>query len=416
MSNKFGLSDGTTFIIDCDKEADKVTARKDKLTFLLSQNIEAMTRDKKWNVEAVRALSTCLVATTKGGKRLGKADLLDNLRVMQEAEREARKVEYAQMFERHNDPQDLQREVESFISMLADLSINTDNLADIALNRLKSRYKTDKGLIKTGIVEFKRLIRLHHAVGHIDTARVDEVLGKLSTLTSEANKNIAIEYAQTVAKQSADCVKVNPSFLYDHALTTLSDLSNDSKSFWKDVSIALSFATGRRMSEVHGIKTTFEVVGEYSVKFCGQVKTKGRGEVPAYVIPTLIPAELVVRGFEYLRVQGKLYDTALVNARVSKAMSNELPARLKVILSKAKINTYKDLRAVYCLVLLEHKPVNYTASAFYSQLLGHGEYDLTTSNSYQTFYTEETFNPVTHEPIDREPDYSEEWDKVGILE
>lgn len=392
MTNRFGLKDGTAFILDCDKEENPTQARKDKLSFLLTLNLETLARDKRWNVEAVRALATCLVQTTKSGVRLAKNQLLDNLRTIQSAEREARKLEYAQLFERYNEPQELEQEVNNFMRLVADPGYTTDSLADLVLKRLSARYKTNKGLIKTGITDFKTLVRSHESAND----RAEEVLKQLSQLTREANQEIKQQYTETVATRSADCIKVYPSYLLNHALTTLSNLPTEvtggSKSYWKDVSIALAFATGRRMAEIHGLKTVFEVTGEYTVRFSGQVKTKGRGEVPPYEIPTLVPAKLVVAGWKYLKQREKLYETRLVNARVSKAVSTELPAHLEKLFKQSKIKIYKDLRAVYCLVLLPKKPDNMTASAWYSRLLGHGEFDLVTSNTYQTYYTDESIS------------------------
>jgi hypothetical protein len=400
--NRYGLNDGTTFILDCDKEVDATAARKDKLSFLLTVNIEAMARDKRWNVDAVRALATCLVPTTKDGVRLGKAQLIDNLRAMQEAERAIRKSEYDAMFERHSKPINFQQDVEVFASMLADPAIEVETIANLILASLKTRFKTDTSLVKTGVVEFKRLAKLHDGVCRIDKERVEVALAKISELVRPINKEIKRRDIQSIAERAENCRKIRPSVMYDHAIKTL---SNPEGHTWKEVSIAMAYATGRRCSEIHGTKTWFKVTGEYSVEFFGQLKTRGRGEVTAYEIPTTIPAELVVKGWVFLQTTDKIYDDPrIVNSRLTKPLNDDLPQHLKNLMSDAGAKTYKDLRCFYAQVMMKAKPKTMMEDKYISKVMGHSDWDLNTSNTYRAFYTDETFNPDTHEPIERDPE------------
>ena len=86
---------------------------------------------------------------------------------------------------------------------------------------------------------------------------------------------------------------------------------------WRDVSCVLALVTGRRMGEVH-LSGVFTQVSEYEVAFSGQLKGKSRkvkvGERKLalrdyeFSIPTLVRAELVVKGIAWLEANGKRFE------------------------------------------------------------------------------------------------------------
>ena len=159
---------------------------------------------------------------------------------------------------------------------------------------------------------------------------------------------------------------------------------------WMDVSIALILATGRRMAEIHSTETVFTKVDDYTLSFEGQLKTKGRGDIGAFNIPCLVPADMVLAGVEYLGEQGKLYSATegltvaeVVNAKVSVSLSRAIKANM----TPFGINVYKDCRVVYaeiCWETLANKAVIDKAH-YFSNILGHSEKDVTTANSYIKF-------------------------------
>lgn len=395
MENRYGLSDGTVFILDCDKEKDPVKGRKDKLTFLISLNLEVMKRDKRWTVDAVRALATCLCETYGAKKkRLTKDELLTNLEKVQESERKVRATTYAEVLAQHtNDDYDL--DVNRFMSMLEDSSVTLETLATAGLQVVEKRHHTITSVIKRGIPLFKDAVRNHPKAREIPEDRLEGALTAISRLKTQANKAIAQDYSQTVADNAKNRIETYPSYLYEHTLKVLSDPKQEDIT-WKDLSIALSFATGRRMSEIHTTLTVFQEVENepYKVSFYGQRK-KSLSKVKEYVIPTVVPAKMVLAGMEQLKALGRIYETSKqVNTLLNKGLNSELPQRLKTLYAKANIEIYHDIRCLYGLVMETIKPYEYTINAWYSYLLGHNDADLSTSNSYQAYVTRETFDPV----------------------
>ena len=106
------------------------------------------------------------------------------------------------------------------------------------------------------------------------------------------------------------------------------------RGYWKNVSIALAISTGRRMNEIHFAATKFEVINNDWVWFTGQSKGRDYSKLffdkyPAFAIPTLVPAELVVKGFEYLKQDNKIVEDDRL--KVNKKWSSDLCQHFKKI-------------------------------------------------------------------------------------
>jgi integrase len=71
------------------------------------------------------------------------------------------------------------------------------------------------------------------------------------------------------------------------------------ESTWADLAVGLGVATGRRISELLGARTTFAQKTDYSVLFTGQLKQQR--EMLTFEIPTLCPAASVVEAWKRLR-------------------------------------------------------------------------------------------------------------------
>ncbi|MEG4081804.1 MULTISPECIES: protelomerase family protein [unclassified Microcoleus] len=364
-----------------------------------------MPRDKRWTTEAVRALATCLIGTYGAkNKRLTKDELVEGLKKVQEAERQVRATVYAEVLDHYSSDNDYDRDVNRFMSMLADETIELDTLATGALEVVEKHHHTNTSVIKRGIPIFKNAVRMHPKARLIDEERLEGALEALSFLKREDRRAIDAEYAVVVGENSRNRIETSPSYLYEHAKKVLSNLDNP-EFMWKDLSIALSFATGRRMSEIHTSLTTFtEVEGEeYKIAFYGQRK-KALSKVKEYVIPTTVPAKWVLKGMEKLKEMGRIYDNPKqVNKLLNKGLNSELPLRLSKLYKQAGIEIYHDIRCLYGLVMETVKPYEYTQNAWYSYLLGHNEEDLKTSNSYQAFVTREQFDPVDFHPTYTNP-------------
>jgi Telomere resolvase len=193
---------------------------------------------------------------------------------------------------------------------------------------------------------------------------------------------------------------------------------------WRSVSCALALTTGRRMSEIH-CSGTFALVSEYEVSFKGQLKGKDSGVtvdskgneiritktefasiklmnpkakfIPLidheFKIPTLVKAELVIAGIDWLEEQGKRIDRSsdpeVVNKRWGKPLSEQVKLvwaiapdeEWKKVDPKDKL-TYHKLRGAYFLGVMSSLNLSFSGmKQIASKVLG--DRDLTAVDSYE---------------------------------
>lgn len=144
------------------------------------------------------------------------------------------------------------------------------------------------------------------------------------------------EYRQQVTerRQPENRIEIDLTDSLKFAHNVLTEIKNGEDANWMDVSCAIALATGRRMSEVH-LSASFEKVDEYTVVFKGQLKGKSRRlkigekalpirEIP-FEIPTLLKADLICFGLQWLNDKGKRFaqneDPERVNRRFSKTLN-----------------------------------------------------------------------------------------------
>lgn len=190
------------------------------------------------------------------------------------------------------------------------------------------------------------------------------------------------KYTHAVKKMEVDVVNkekkelvykgVNITNLLNWAYETLQRVIDvkPGRKAWRGVSVALALATGRRQVEIHSCGR-FEYVDEYHVKFTGQAKTRLNAlaayeENPSYIIPTLVPAHLVIAGHNWLKeVSGKHYETKeQVNDNVARDVGKFVKEVVKATVSfydsegnllesEADEFKYHDLRELYALASYE---------------------------------------------------------------
>ena len=132
----------------------------------------------------------------------------------------------------------------------------------------------------------------------------DTFIGLISAGMSAIHKMYRQDYEKRVSEIHRSVQEnVDGKVLLEFAFNALISCED-----WRDVSIALIITTGRRMSEIHGVSTSFQIVDENTLLFEGQMKTKGRVNVYAYEIPTLVPVSLVLNGIAYLKSCGRIYE------------------------------------------------------------------------------------------------------------
>ena len=166
---------------------------------------------------------------------------------------------------------------------------------------------------------------------------------------------------------------------------------------WRDVSCAISLVTGRRMGEVH-LSGEFRQVGDYKVVFKGQLKGKSRklkvkgqdGSIKQvalrdfeFTIPTLVPAELVVQGIQWLEANGKRFDRDEDPERVNRTYSKVLSEKVKEWAIMDGM-TYHKFRGAYFRACVEDAKVDpYDWEDYARSILG--DDDSATIKAYKRF-------------------------------
>lgn len=171
---------------------------------------------------------------------------------------------------------------------------------------------------------------------------------------------------------------------------------------WRDVSCAIALVSGRRMAEVH-LSGEFRSTDDYQLRFKGQLKGKARKvKIPTddgnkkdvmlkdfeFTIPSLVKAELVVKGIEWLDEKGKRFPKEekpeRVNARWSKVFSERVNDEWFLFEGM----TYHKFRGAYFAACVKNaetegsvKSVDYERYAF--QILG--DNDSETVGRYKRF-------------------------------
>lgn len=204
-----------------------------------------------------------------------------------------------------------------------------------------------------------------------------------NALSSEV-KAVNSQYKSSVAQRLKEQIEVDGKGLLEWAKQQLTVLES-----WQNVSIALILTTGRRMSEIHATGE-FEIVDSQNLMFTGQLKTKGRGDIGSYTIPCLVDSELILEGLNYLKKCEKRvanWDKDTVSAVVNHGYSMPLSRAVKP-LNELGLKNYKSGRDIYAEIAWLTRPhPNQAKASYYAQILGHGEHDVTTAQSYEKIGT-----------------------------
>lgn len=167
--------------------------------------------------------------------------------------------------------------------------------------------------------------------------------------------------------------------------------------------IYLALVTGRRIYSEILCTGDIEIASPDTVIFRGQAKTKGSNTLASdgFEIPVLIPSDLTLKLWRSLDpVRQDLRDAldaenstvVEFNAKVEKQMSSGFGRFVRkwahrtlvveALGAKEPTITPHKLRAIYALTSCETRPANFAPNAWIARILGHGENDLGTANSY----------------------------------
>jgi len=196
-------------------------------------------------------------------------------------------------------------------------------------------------------------------------------------------------------RQEENRIEIDLGNSLQFAFDTLSAIKKNEDVNWMDVSCAVALATGRRMAEVH-LSASFEKIDEYIVTFKGHLKGKTRRvrvagkAVPVrdygFTIPTLLPADLVCFGLQWLTDKGKRFSTNEDPERVNRRWSKVLNEHVKDWdIFPESDRTYHKFRAAYLRACVENDSTvdKYDFADYAEQVLG--DKDETTINSYKRY-------------------------------
>lgn len=254
-----------------------------------------------------------------------------------------------------------------------------------ALRQITALKKALKEASKSDLKDSANYYPVNTVITHFGNA--------LSFLFSPYKERQNVRYRETVKarSQKENRVELDLSPFVTKAHQVLLEVTNDAKLEdieWRDVSCALSLATGRRMAEVH-LSGEFKKIDDYTVSFRGQLKGKHRKiegqslKSYEFKIPTLIKADLVLAGIEWLDKYDKRFarseDPERVNRRWSKVL-NEKAKDWAIVEGM----TYHKFRGAYlkaCLINESVDPFDYLDYA--RSILG--DNDEATIKAYQRF-------------------------------
>lgn len=172
---------------------------------------------------------------------------------------------------------------------------------------------------------------------------------------------------------------------------SLTEVANGAGLFdveWRDVSCSIALATGRRMAEVH-LSAQFRKIGDYELGFAGQLKGKTRkleGQKVRdfeFSIPTLLSADLVLAGMEFLEKHDKRFPATEEPERVNRRWSKVLNERAKdwAIIEGM---TYHKFRGAYLKACIANSGVDPFDYLDYAKSIL-GDADEGTIKAYQRF-------------------------------
>ena len=365
-SNRLFLPDGRSFIIDPAKESPEAWATKK--AFIISIGEHELKHNKMFTSDVVRALATGMIAVKTDGKRKIKSELVKGFEALIKEAREMGALRYEALMATMKDGGYSSDKLNAMLSALSG-----DALVDAIESTLKSHGYAASTIVKTYLPDIYKAMAAYGGEGAADTIRL--LKNRFSPITKAVN-------AEDDAAVATNSHNVRPVYL--EPITAYLDGIDIETAGWKQLSVFLILATGRRMAEIHGIATAFTFIDSEHVMFAGQLKTKERAEgAEPYAIRTFADASRVVTAWERLCSLRPPMSPSDVNKKLSVPLSSEMPKSIKAFYANANITQYKDMRDIYAARMLEYKPVTLTANAFVAGCMGHGADDLSTANTYQ---------------------------------
>jgi hypothetical protein len=202
---------------------------------------------------------------------------------------------------------------------------------------------------------------------------------KIFNLSIDETKSLNGQYAQKVAHEHRN---LRPLKHYEKMIVKASELLEAPSLY--DRILGLTFLTGRRSAEI-ACTALFQPLEKDSVLFEGQLKGKTR-VMDIYKIPVLGEPDALIHATKRVREQRPQWvdQPLLFHACGSKELSRRVKRHFSEFMDDPAV---KDLRAAYAEVCYHRfGSEKITKSRFFSDILGHGEDDNLTGQSYLDFY------------------------------
>ena len=262
--------------------------------------------------------------------------------------------------------------IEEFIAAIKDLSDETtiQTLCQSELEYLHSELTLTS--VKRAVTRYRNAIK--------DLSETHLGL-KYFKLTREEQSTVKAATKSQVYADHTNLRPIDP----DTLIIKARDLLNSTS--YLNIALGLMLLTGRRSTEV--LKTgVLSVLSDKSVMFAGQLKTKGsdNAQTSPYEIPVLTTSQTAVDSLAKLRelrvFSGLSNDQ--VHSKVNKSLNESVKRHFGALVPLVKL---KDLRSAYATICHDfYCPDHISQTAYFAQILGHSNEDLTTAQSYQDFY------------------------------
>ena len=258
-----------------------------------------------------------------------------------------------------------------------------------ALRQITALKKALKSAAKTDLKDSALVNPVNTIITHFGNA--------LSYQFASYKERQNTRYRDTVKerRQATNRIQIDLTNSLKYAHNVLTEIKNNQDANWLDVSCAIALATGRRMAEVH-LSASFDQLEDYTIAFRGQLKGKSRkvrqGDKAVNVrdvefkIPTLIRADLVCFGLQWLDKKGKRFpqdeEPERVNRRFSKTL-NEACKSWDIFPTEER--TYHKFRAAYlrAAIVNDGNVDPYDFIDFAKEVLG--DDDESTINAYKRY-------------------------------
>ena len=152
----------------------------------------------------------------------------------------------------------------------------------------------------------------------------------------------------------------------------------DLKSYdWRARACAIALLTGRRQTEVLKTGAFSKAKGKFFTSFSGQLKS----DKPAYLIPTLAPANEIIKAHSGLIALLPFAPAEMSEIQVEHTANVPLNRYVKKFYDEAL--HFHDLRKLYAAKAVQACPAQITPRAYLAGILGHAE--MKTGQHYENF-------------------------------